>query len=166
MIEWLFALTWSPLDLACSKLIDLPCEIRISPGDDIDRKQHENNSSSHHELISRQIWSSICNCKSLVKLILSELKISQSFYSPKCSWTAANFCTISQFCTADDRPHCTNLQSNRGLCLRCLWGQQGVDLRQALLMMSHPHRFYTHCSRLGWAYWFLLHWISINVQHP
>lgn len=51
--------TCSPLDLACTKLMDLPSEMRTSPGVDIDRKQHENNSNSHHEFMSRQIWSSI-----------------------------------------------------------------------------------------------------------
>lgn len=52
--------TCNPLDFACCNVIDLPRDIRISPGDVIERKQQENNKSSHHELISKQIWSSIC----------------------------------------------------------------------------------------------------------
>lgn len=53
--------TCNPLCLACSNVMDFPREILISPGVAMDRKQHENSNSSHHELISRQIWSSIFN---------------------------------------------------------------------------------------------------------
>lgn len=50
-----------PMSLAWLNVILFPKEIRISPGVAIDRKQHENNNSSHHEFIRRQIWSSIWN---------------------------------------------------------------------------------------------------------
>lgn len=60
--------TCKPLDFACSKLIDFPNEMRTSPGVEIERKQQENRSSSHHELISKQIWSSIWECQKNMKL--------------------------------------------------------------------------------------------------
>lgn len=45
----------NPISFACSKFILLPNDIRISPGVDMDRKQHENNNNSHHELINKHI---------------------------------------------------------------------------------------------------------------
>jgi hypothetical protein len=47
--------TCSPLCFACANVIDLPKDIRISPGVAIERKQQENNSNSHQELINKQI---------------------------------------------------------------------------------------------------------------
>ncbi|CAG2055726.1 unnamed protein product [Timema podura] len=49
----------SPSSRACARVMDLPRLTRISPGVDIERKQHENSSSSHQALISNDIWSSI-----------------------------------------------------------------------------------------------------------
>lgn len=53
------SLTCNPLSLACASVIDLPSDIFISPGVVMERKQQENRRSSHQELISKQIWSSI-----------------------------------------------------------------------------------------------------------
>jgi hypothetical protein len=47
--------TCNPEFFACSNVMDFPCEILISPGVDIERKQQEKRSNSHHELINRQI---------------------------------------------------------------------------------------------------------------
>jgi hypothetical protein len=47
--------TCNPLCFACANVIDLPKDIRISPGVAIERKQQENNNNSHHELINKQI---------------------------------------------------------------------------------------------------------------
>jgi hypothetical protein len=58
----------SPRSLAWAREIDLPRLTRISPGVDIDRKQQENRRSSHHALISNEIWSSICMIKDYVRL--------------------------------------------------------------------------------------------------
>ena len=51
----------SPKVRACSRVMDLPWEIRISPGVAIERKQQAKSNSSHHVLINREIWSSICS---------------------------------------------------------------------------------------------------------
>lgn len=49
----------NPRSWAWAKLIDLPWPTRISPGVLMERKQQDNNRSSHHALRSRAIWSSI-----------------------------------------------------------------------------------------------------------
>ncbi|KAG8281660.1 hypothetical protein J6590_054550 [Homalodisca vitripennis] len=49
----------SPSSLAWLREIHLPSDTRISPGELMERKQHENSRSSHHALINSAIWSSI-----------------------------------------------------------------------------------------------------------
>lgn len=48
-----------PSILASTRVIDLPFEIWIFPGVDIDLKQHANMRSSHQVLMRRAIWSSV-----------------------------------------------------------------------------------------------------------
>lgn len=45
----------SPRSFAFDSEIDLPRETLISPGEDMDRKQHENSRSSHQEFINNEI---------------------------------------------------------------------------------------------------------------
>lgn len=45
----------NPRSFALANDIDFPRDTRISPGDDIERKQHENRRSSHQELINNDI---------------------------------------------------------------------------------------------------------------
>lgn len=60
----------SPRSLAWAREMDLPRLTRISPGVDIDRKQQENSRSSHHALISNEIWSSICIIKCCLRVFI------------------------------------------------------------------------------------------------
>jgi hypothetical protein len=80
----------SPRSLAWAKEMDLPRLTRISPGVDMDRKQQENSRSSHHALISNEIWSSICITKGCLKCSIFIVILAESFpFKEQCD-TARN----------------------------------------------------------------------------